>query len=228
MTCPWDGLAHVPSPFCEEALCAWIKEPANTWSNAGFLVVGLLILARARADDARHLRGLGWICLATAVGSAFYHASETFLGRVGDYAGMYLGGAYMLSVNVRRLLRWKEETIQALFWTLFTSQLTAMIAFPAAATAIYTIQTVFCCVALETVLFFRYGKVTRYRWLVGYWSAFLPGYGLWMLDRHRLWCDPGNHVFNGHAAWHLLNAVAFYFLYLYYRQFAVLRAAPPP
>ena len=221
--CPWEGLAHVPSAFCEEPLCSWVKEPANTWSNVGFLIVGLLILTCARSQRALHLRGLGWICIATAVGSAFYHASESAIGQVLDHAGMYLGGAYMLGVNVRRLFRWRRVAVHLLFWTTFGTLLFAMIRFPKAGNALYAGQTAICCVGLELALYFRYGRVTRYRWLAGYWGTFLMGYAIWMLDYRHVLCNPTNHLFNGHAAWHLLDAAAMFFMYLYYRQFDVLR-----
>ena len=204
-----------------------MKEPANTWSNIGFLIAGVVILSLARRHDALHLRALGWICVATSIGSAFYHASESSIGQVADHAGMYLGAAYMLGVNVRRLFRWKRAAVHALFWVTFAALLVAMIRFPKAGNALYAGQTVFCCVLLELLLFFRYGRITRYRWLAGYWGTFLAGYAIWMLDLHRVLCDPANHIFNGHAAWHLLDAAAMYFLYLYYRQFDLLREAAP-
>jgi hypothetical protein len=227
-TCPWGGLTHVPSPFCEEPLCSWVREPANTWSNLGFLIAGLVILARARHDRALHLRGLGWICIATALGSSFYHASESRIGQIFDWAGMYLGAVYMLSVNVRRLFRWGASAIRALFWLGFVGLASIMIAAPGAASALYTVQTTFCCVALELALFFRYRRVTRYACLAGYWSVFLVAYTLWILDAKRVLCNPTNHVMNGHAAWHLLDAAALYLMYRYYRQFDVLRAATAP
>jgi hypothetical protein len=43
------------------------------------------------------------------------------------------------------------------------------------------------------------------------------------LDLTRVWCDPDNHVLQGHALWHLLSAVAIAFVYRFY---AGLRLPP--
>lgn len=36
------------------------------------------------------------------------------------------------------------------------------------------------------------------------------------LDMSRTWCDPENHFVNGHSVWHLLSAVALFFIFLFY------------
>ncbi|NTV83388.1 MAG: hypothetical protein HGA23_03680 [Bacteroidales bacterium] len=38
-------------------------------------------------------------------------------------------------------------------------------------------------------------------------------------DVSRLWCDPGDHVVQGHALWHVLGAAALFASYFHYRQF---------
>jgi len=36
------------------------------------------------------------------------------------------------------------------------------------------------------------------------------------LDVTRVWCDPGDHWLQGHAAWHLLSAASLYALFRFY------------
>jgi len=221
-------LTQVPSEWCEASLCGWIRQPANTWSNVGFLVVGIVILVWTARGRSPHLRGLGYVCLVTAVGSAFYHASEAFIGRVADYVGMYLGASYMLAVNVSRWRKRAGPVVRALFWATLLAPLVVMLYAPGLATAFYVGETVFCCLGLEVALFVRERRSIRYRALVVYWAVFLVAYAAWQLDIHHVLCDPGNHLLNGHAAWHLLNAVAFLYLFRYYEQFDVLRDARFP
>ena len=38
-------------------------------------------------------------------------------------------------------------------------------------------------------------------------------------DLTGIWCDPKNHYVQGHAVWHVLNAVSFFFVYKYFSQF---------
>lgn len=228
MPCPWDGLEQVPSEWCEESLCSWVRQPANTWSNVGFLVVGIIILRWTARGRSPHLRGLGYVCLVTAVGSALYHASETFIGRVADYVGMYSGASYMLAVNVSRWRMRAGPFVRALFWLTLLTPLAVMLIAPRTASVLYEVETVFCCMGLECALFRRDRTWVRYRMLVTYWGLFLVGYGLWQLDIHHVLCNPGNHVLTGHALWHLLNAAALLYLFRFYEQFEVLRDARLP
>lgn len=221
--CPWNWLAPASGGFCEASLCAWVRQPGNTWSNVGFIVVGLVILHQGRTRDRAHLMGLGYVAIATGIGSAFYHASDTFVGRVADYIGMYLGSVYMLSANVRRAFLWNLRRVRILFWTVFTILLAGMVLMPRFAELLYIAQMSTCCLCIEYLIYRRQGASVNYRWLFGYWSLFAVAYGIWILDIKRIVCNPSNHIISGHAIWHLLNAFALYLLYLYYLQFDVLR-----
>jgi hypothetical protein len=73
--------------------------------------------------------------------------------------------------------------------------------------------------AIEVRLLVRDRQATDYRalaWVVG---LFALSYGLWWLDKLRIVCDPKNHVFTLHSAWHLLGAASFYFWFRFYEQF---------
>ena len=48
--CPWSELSHFAPPnvkWCEAQVCGWIVEPANTWSNLAYILLGALLLWRA-------------------------------------------------------------------------------------------------------------------------------------------------------------------------------------
>jgi hypothetical protein len=224
--CPWSNLVFRPAEFCEESLCAWLRQPANTWTNIGFFIVAIWILRSARRDRCEHLRGLVWIVLATGLGSAFFHASETLAGRLFDYGGMYLGAAYMVGVNVRRWLLLGRRAIRRLFWAAAAGPVLLMLIEDRYAMTLYALIGILCCVFLEVYLFLRqrrHGMQVHYRWLGAYWSFFLLGLVFWWLDKERLLCRPDNHWITGHGLWHLLCALSFCFVYLFYRQFDVLR-----
>ncbi len=69
-TCPWDSFAPATSRFCEDAVCGWIREPANTWSNVGFIVAGIAALVGSRHGAPRLARRFGLVCIFLGVGSA--------------------------------------------------------------------------------------------------------------------------------------------------------------
>lgn len=62
------------------------------------------------------------------------------------------------------------------------------------------------------IIIYRYSRMdtdySRYR--IGLFlilSAFL----FWALDFRKIWiCDPHNHLFQGHAVWHILSGAAYY------------------
>ncbi|MEO8190089.1 MAG: ceramidase domain-containing protein [Acidobacteriota bacterium] len=203
-----------------------MRQPGNTWTNIGFILCGLAILRSVRRDNRDHLRGLAWVAIVTGVGSAFFHASETFLGSLFDYGGMFVGASYMLAVNMRRWLLLSRSAIRAIFWASLAAPLLFLVLNGGYGRWIYFLEGVSCCGVIEGILYVRQRRVgppVRYGWLMGYWSVFLVGFVFWWMDMTRRLCDPGNHWISGHGIWHLLDAVALYFVYLFYRQFEVLR-----
>lgn len=231
MSCPWENFAQAPPAFCEQALCAWVREPGNTWSNLAFILVAL-VMYRGSTGDNRHLRPLAHITLVTGIGSALYHASGTGWGELLDYIGMNLGGAFMLSVCIRRWTGWRGWKARAVFWGLFVTAIVPGIFAPMLLRPFYAIDGTLCSL-LEGTLFFTRARAKHYFWLGMTWAGFLPAMLLWDLDVQKIWCDPGRHWISGHALWHVLNACAFYAAFRYYRQFDVLRGEvharqPPP
>lgn len=219
--CPWSGFTASPPAFCERALCAWIREPGNTASNLAFVLVALWILWETRGAE-RHLRPIAWITLATAVGSGLYHATGTAWGELADYAGMDLGGAFMLSVCVRRWTLWRGRRARGVFWALFAGAIVPGIFSPSLLRPFYAADGAICSLS-EGALYFTRARAASYRWLLVTWAFFLPAMALWWLDVSRVWCDPDRHALSGHALWHVLNAAGFYAAFRYYRQFDVLR-----
>jgi hypothetical protein len=185
--CPWSTFAPAASRFCEDAVCGWVREPANTWSNAGFLVAGIAA-----------------------------HATRTSLGGLLDTAGM-------LAANARRLFPTvatpdddsraaaSERRDRRTFWSLAALGTVLAITFESYERDLYALEMIVAGVMEVVVL--RRARVQRaHRWLAWSSATFLPGYALWWLDLHRVACNPGAHIINGHAAWHLLMAASLYFV----------------
>ena len=227
-SCPWHTFDYAPAQFCEESLCAWVRQPGNTVSNLGFLVAAFLIFRHARTHHAQHLRPLAYIAVATGLGSAFFHASETWIGGLLDFSTIYLGSAFMFAMNIRRLTQWGKPAIVAVYWAFFLAFFALLLWEKDLARTSYALQSVLCCIVLEAVLFFRQAYRPPYRWFWAFWGSFLLGYGLWLLDVKHLVCDPTNHWVSGHALWHWLDAVALYCVYRFYTGIPLLRFSPSP
>ena len=221
--CPWHSLPFTAADFCEESVCGWVRQPGNTVSNLGFILVGWLIFRHTRRQGHQNLVPLAYIAVATGLTSAFFHASETRIGAILDFSGIYLGSAYMFAMNTRRLTKWGKWPIVAVYAAFFGVSFALLIADPTLSRKFYALQSFACCVVLEAVLFFTQKVRPDYRWFGAFWGSFLLGYGAWLLDVKHLVCDPSNHWISGHAIWHWLDALALYCVYRFYTQMELLR-----
>jgi hypothetical protein len=212
----------MPARFCEESLCAWIRQPGNTWSNAGFLIAAAIVWLATRAPEQRHLRPMAWVLAAMGVGSAFFHATETEVGAWLDYATMYMSTAFMIVVIVKRSAGISRPFSLIVFWTLVALGTSTML-IGSGERWIFA-ATNFACPIGEGVLALRRStRAKSYRWFFFAYAAFTPAVIFWALDQRGLLCDPDNHFMSGHAAWHLLDALMFWCSFRYYQQFDQLR-----
>src|SRR5690606_2124080 len=82
---------------------------------------------------------------------------------------------------------------------------------------IFSIEVVMILLC-ELILYLKKSK-TDYKYFYYAFGTFLLAFTLWVLDVKEILCFKDNHIFQGHAIWHLLNATCFYFLYKFYLQF---------
>ena len=214
--------------FCEAARDGWVKQPANTLSNLGFVVAGLAIGWRARfperlGDTMPRFPGLatGYGCLVVLLGpaSAAMHATQSSLGGLLDLTSMYLVASFAAAYAVTRWRR-RDSTF---FWRLFlllvaACELTGLwdgdvpVVHVAGNVAFALLLVV--AVVVETMLW-REGRTRAdLRYGAAALTSMLVAFAIWNLSQHG-WCAP-NSLIQGHAAWHLLGAVAAYLLFRMY------------
>jgi hypothetical protein len=205
----------MPARFCEESLCAWVRQPGNTWSNVGFLVVGAWMFSVTRSPADRHLRPMAWIMVAMGLGSGFFHASETAIGGMADYATMYLGTAFMAVVVLRRAVGIGRPARIAVFTLLVVAGTASVFLGGALERWVFAAINLICPIGEATLFARRATRARSYRWFLAAYAAFLPATALWALDERRVLCEPDLHWISGHAAWHVLDAAMFAFSFLY-------------
>lgn len=210
--------------FCESAPGWVVLQPANTFSNVGFIAAGILIAwhAGARVGLLGH-RPLATVmaCLVVLLGpaSAAMHATQSAAGGHLDLLSMYLIASFVVAYAV---MRWVRGGVR-LFAITFLGGVgfceligawpyglpVVMHAGNAAFAFLLGLSVV-----LE-VLIMRRGE-TRTRRRYGYLSlaAVLGAFVVWNATKTWL-CDPDSLI-QGHAIWHLMCAVAVYSLYRYY------------
>jgi len=237
-TCPWDSFEPAAMHFCERELCAWIEQPANTWSNLTYVIVGLVLIALAFREGKRWLAVIGLIEIPLGLGSMVFHASSTHFGEVIDVGMMYLFSCYVLVFNFKRWLAKRHERslrggtlmsgaqATALYLLLSGGSIAAVALFRGEIGIwIFAIQA-WLAGDFETRIYRHYRDPISYRPLVGLVLTFAVAWGVWWLDLLEIACNPDNHFLQGHAVWHVLNAFCFVFLYRFYAQLGGPKTEP--
>ncbi len=221
--CPWDGFESAAIHFCERELCAWIEQPINTWSNLGYILMGIYLIRLALRENRRPLVAIGVIEILVGLGSFLFHASSTHFGEVIDVGAMYLLSCYALVWNLKRYLKKRDVELPnrsaVLLYSVLTVGSTVVVAVFRGAVGVwlFAIQLVLAG-HFETTLARKFRDDISYRPLVALLITFGIAWSCWWLDVLKIVCNPDNHYFQGHAVWHVLNAFCFYFLYRFYAQ----------
>ena len=213
--------------FCEAARDAVVRQPANTFSNAGFVLAGLAIAWRAGAPgttiaaNPRLAAALGVVVVLLGPASAAMHATQSALGGHLDLLSMYLIAAFASSYAVTRVLGRGTGFFAASFvGVVLVCELVERIPghVPVVDIAANLAFGLFLLVALtgEAVLWRRGAARRQAGWGLASAGALALAFAIWNLakDGSSL-CHPGS-LLQGHAAWHLLCAVAAYCLYRLY------------
>jgi dihydroceramidase len=213
--------------FCEALRSGLIRQPANTWSSFAFALVALWVAARIRSRDHSQAtvlpRAEAWLFVGSLTlvgfGSAFYHASLTFVGQVIDVSGMYLVATFSL---LHRLgPRWRISP----FWSVLGFVLVNALLMAAQVTT-PSLRRVAFGVLLTSALVVEWRMSRRGRaWLGRGALLMILAFGVWVVDRARLVCDPWS-VLQGHAVWHALGALAAACLFMSYEEETQAARAP--
>ncbi len=229
----WFGPASgAGADFCEASHKGLIKQPANTWSNIGFIIAGITIAwqlsqghfsANKNTITQSFFYGTFFSCIVILLGpgSMAMHATEASVGGWFDMLSMYLIASFTFAYAVERfyslsVLQFLIIFALSLITCLYVQEL------PVQVPVVGFIGNFIFAVFITLTVIFEYlngfvRKLDQKR-KYGYLSlgslllAFLI-WNLWQDDSYL--CDPQSLI-QGHAIWHILDAVAAYFLFRYY------------
>ncbi|MCO4792413.1 MAG: ceramidase domain-containing protein [Bacteriovoracaceae bacterium] len=216
--CPWDQYEPATRHFCEAELCQWITKPAESWSNIGFVLIGAYLIHKASKSNRKNLSLVGICSILVGIGSFIFHATATRWGQVLDVSAMMWLLSLPLVLNGARLKVLKDSQVKmayALFSLLSTVFITFFTKWGIAYFGVFVAVGVFS----ELKLFLNKANKVNYKPYIKLLVTFFVALGIWITDTFKIICDPNNHIFNGHAAWHLLCALAVYYIYEFYSQF---------
>jgi hypothetical protein len=222
----WSPSSCLPRCFCEWPGPGFIRQPANTFSNLAYILVGLLIVGTAspgsfRSDGpnlmrrwADHRTTYGLAVVAIGAGSLFYHASLTQIGQWFDWVGMYAFASYILLYNLLRLRSFPRSIFYSAYAILNGVLFINSVINVGTRTQVFTVLIVIA-LALEVVVLFLRRPQVKLLWFIGALAALLAARYIWGLDVNGVFCTPSSLV-QGHAIWHMLTALSTALLYRYY------------
>ena len=206
--------------WCERELCAWVTNPANTWSNLAYFAFAMSMVLLSSRHGARELRLFGPASFVSGAFSLIYHASYTFLFQFFDFVGMFVFLFVPITLNAIRLGQISSER-QVWFYIISVVAMSGLV--PLGYFSGFPIQAIVFVLILaligQEVAINRRGiESPDYRYYgvaIGLISAAAV---FSALDVSRVFCDPDNHWIQGHAIWHVLSAASVFALFLFYRE----------
>lgn len=232
-SCPWyDITEKTGAPnikWCEETLCQWVSEPANTWSNLSYLIIALVIMYLGIKN--RHnsnMRQFGPIVFFMGAMSFFYHQSNFYGSQMLDFIGMFFFLGWGFGMNLVRLGTIKPKN---LIWfnlalsTAFTVLTHVMYLMGSRFQGIVLLMG-FVIIASEVKA--QKAKPGQYKWLLSTIGILIVAFCFSLMDGKRIWCDPTAHGWfsQGHAVWHWINSFAMLTLYLHHSQDSLKPSEP--
>lgn len=223
--CPWHDITvsqGAPNiKWCEETLCQWVSEPANTWSNLGYMIVAIIIMVIAqRKNHNFKLKQFGPIIFFMGAMSFFYHQSNFYGSQILDFVGMFFFVGWAKGMNLIRLGKIKEKH-------LIPFNLIVGIIYTIAMHVMYLTGIKFQAIVLVSgfiILGTEIAAQKKSRSDIGWFAAaiitLIIAFGFSIADGQRFWCDPSQHGWfsQGHAVWHWTAALAMFFIYKHYSQ----------
>lgn len=224
-SCPWyDITEKMGAPnikWCEETLCTWVSEPANTYSNIGYLIVGLiLVYLGIKHKHNSNMRQYGPIIFFMGAMSFYYHQSNFYGSQILDFVGMFFFVGWAIAMNLVRLGKLKYKNVIWFNLALGTFYTVAMHVMYLTGIKFQGIVLVSGFAILSTEIMARKLVPVSYKWFATTIGVLIVAFGFSIADGQRIWCDPTQHGWfaQGHAVWHWVASIGMLTLYLHYSQ----------
>ena len=240
----WRESGELRRPAYRERIHAGevFRTRANTWSNLGYIVVGLYGIAlgcrdlRQPSRDAYLLKtpalslAFGTACCCLGIGSGLFHASLTRLGQQLDVASMYPPLMVMIAVSFGRwipALPLGSRTLPTwpVLLVLTTLASGLLYYFKWSMSSPIVLNSLVGSVATLTLLArFCSSRMLDGRWLVASSAALVVAVFCRQLDIAGRFTGPDAWA-QGHALWHILTALSLGCVYAFYRSDADSKTA---
>jgi hypothetical protein len=220
--CPWAEFELGKLISCEERLCAWVRQPMNTYSNLALALVAVLLFARATRTGSRTDRDFGFLAILIGIASSLSHASQIRALVFFDYASQFVLFAYLIRLNLERLGKFQGQKSR---WPL-TLGLSVIFMIPSVIDKRAGVPGFFLMAALYFLSEYRGFKQSPakdYSAFKNSLATFAVAGLCFGLDTSGIICMPTKHLFQLHAVWHVLVACSLYQLASHFTAFESAR-----
>lgn len=221
----FEGASCLPDCWCElPRHGSLILEPFNSWSNLGFIILGIYILLFSTQTLSNQNiiinhpileKFYSFILIFLGIGSFLFHMSQTFIGQWIDVLGMYLLISYFFLYNFLRIRKLSFNSfyvsyfiINIIFGFLLYYQPQTRRYLFAVLVILTLIQSVWVQLKIKSLIEKKYLLFS-----IGY---LILGQVFWNLDKSKIWCNPTGMI-NGHGIWHLLCSMAAFYAFKYFK-----------
>jgi hypothetical protein len=221
-SCPWHDFTEIVGPpnikWCEGTLCGWITEPANTWSNIAYIIAAIAIYHFMKKEKYKDLHFLAPTMLMMGLFSLFFHLSNNYFSQMLDFVGMFFFLNWLGVLSFKRGGILSHTTLVRGYLSLCSMQILLVHLFYGAHLKFQNLVVVSIAMVLVTEIYLFIKKKRAHPYF--YIGLFVVGLAQLcsLLDSKRIFCDPGNHWFQLHAAQHVLSAIGLTIASLHYRE----------
>lgn len=217
--CPWyEAQQTYGAPnvnWCEESQCSIIDEPANTWSNLGFIVVALVLFIKFKNSL---LSRFSIYVALVGVASGLFHATNNALTQAVDFFGMTLVSSFLMAFSFKRILSAKNHNWLFNILLLINCLVLLVFYFSNIALQLLFIVQYIVVISLEIYLRLKKNDVDNYKYLYLSLLFIFIAQVFAQIDLKRVYCNPENLFLHGHVIWHLLSSVSMLFFGVYINQ----------
>jgi len=213
--CPWyEAQQSYGAPnvnWCEETICSVINEPANTWSNLGFIIVAILLITKYKETLVKHF---GIVVLVMGLFSGIYHASNNYLTQHFDFFGMALMTSFLLAFNAKRVSRYAHYSFYTLFWFFSFMNMVILVILGIINVPIQSLLLINALpiIALDLYNGYKESSLKKYGFMAIAGVILILAQVSAQVDLKRIYCQPENIFLHGHVIWHILCAFGMYFI----------------
>lgn len=219
--CPWYEAQQAYGPpnvnWCEPTNCTYINEPANTWSNLGYILIALAFI---RKINEPMIRIFGLCVFFMGLLSGVYHATNNYFTQFFDFVGMFFMMSFLLAFNLQRLVGNNPRKINAPFWFFMFVNTCIFMSFDIMNIAVQKIILINASVliVMDILAGLKESRIIEYKFFLLSIFFLAVAQAFSVIDIKRIYCNPENVFLHGHALWHLCGAIGMLFAGLHVKR----------